>query len=184
MSMHNGPRLRCIVALTAGSMLLGACVSLPENEVLESLDERTGDTVSRLSRPIELLATTPQGAADPFAYAAPFEVNRMGRRELYLWLSVPAPATGVQVLLDGEVVDLELVPAEGAPRPPYASPAPWHRSLIFALGESAGARLAAASDFGVLASPAQGSIAIRYSGTWDGPGIIASFLRSLGLSPQ
>ena len=69
---------------------LAGCASVPENAVSERLDERTGTTVTTMQKPIELVSTEPRGSnSDPFAYLAPFETNRMGRRELFLWIAVP-----------------------------------------------------------------------------------------------
>lgn len=66
------------------------CIGLPEQDVLEALDEATGTSLTRLARPIELLTVEPRGpGADPFAYVAPFETNRMGQRRAFLWIAVP-----------------------------------------------------------------------------------------------
>src|SRR5258708_7383237 len=71
--------------------LLGACAALPLSEpVSEKLDPDTATTVTVLRQPIELYSQTSRSKqTDPFAYIAPFETNRMGTRELFLWVSTP-----------------------------------------------------------------------------------------------
>ena len=81
---------------------LAGCASVPENAVSERLDERTGTTVTTMQKPIELVSTEPRGSnSDPFAYLAPFETNRMGQRELFLWIAVPDERGGASRLAEG-----------------------------------------------------------------------------------
>jgi hypothetical protein len=93
------------------ALMLSACVTTPGNEPLESLDERTGTTMTALRRPLELVAVDARAAgADPFAYVGTFETNRMGRRASYLWLAVPNEARvelGITLRLDtGETLEV------------------------------------------------------------------------------
>ena len=91
--------------------LLGGCATLPSEPVSEKLDPDTATTVTTLSQPIELLSQTNQGKqVDPFAYIAPFETNRMGTRDLFLWVSTPQTTgqlTQPRVLCNGQPLNLE-----------------------------------------------------------------------------
>ncbi len=54
---------------------------------------------------------------DPFAYIAPFETNRMGARDLFLWVSTPqeqGQLTQLQVLCNGQPLDLQPLSQDGA----------------------------------------------------------------------
>jgi hypothetical protein len=92
--------------------VLGACAALPPSEpVSEKLDPDTATTVTVLSRPIELFSQTSHSKqTDPFAYIAPFETNRMGARELFLWVSTPqaqGQLTQPQVMCNGQPLSLQ-----------------------------------------------------------------------------
>ena len=92
--------------------VLGACAAMPPSEaVSEKLDPDTATTVTVLSRPIELFSQTSHSKqTDPFAYIAPFETNRMGARELFLWVSTPqalGQLTQPQVMCNGQALNLQ-----------------------------------------------------------------------------
>lgn len=91
--------------------LLGACATVPTEPVSETLDPDTATTVTTLSRPIELLSQgTRDKQTDPFAYIGPFETNRMGAKELFLWVSTPqaqGELTQPQLLCNGQRVNLQ-----------------------------------------------------------------------------
>ena len=92
--------------------LLGACASMPtEGPVSEKLDPDTAVTVTTLSRPIELLSQSNRSKqTDPFAYIAPFETNRMGSRDLFLWVSTPQALGALsqpELLCNGQPVALQ-----------------------------------------------------------------------------
>lgn len=96
----------------AAVTLLGACATTPTEPVSETLDPDTATTVTTLSRPIELLSQGSRGdkQTDPFAYIAPFETNRMGAKELFLWVSTPqaqGELTQPQLLCNGQRVELQ-----------------------------------------------------------------------------
>jgi hypothetical protein len=97
----------CVAVAT----LLGACAAAPSEPVSERLDPDTATTVTTLSRPIELLSQTNRSKqTDPFAYIAPFETNRMGARDLFLWVSTPqaqGQLTQPQVLCNGQPLSLQ-----------------------------------------------------------------------------
>jgi len=92
--------------------VLGACAALPPTEpVSEKLDPDTATTVTVLSQPIELFSQSSRSKqADPFAYIAPFETNRMGAKELFLWVSTPqaqGQLTQPQVMCNGQPLSLQ-----------------------------------------------------------------------------
>jgi hypothetical protein len=100
---------RAVVCAVAA--VLGACATAPSEPVSEKLDPDTATTVTTLSRPIELLSHTSHSKQlDPFAYIAPFETNRMGARDLFLWISTPqaqGQLTQPQVLCNGQPLSLQ-----------------------------------------------------------------------------
>lgn len=117
------------------SGLIAACATAPAEPVQEQIDRDTATTVLRLGAPIELLATAPRERnADPFAYLAPFETNRMGERQLYLWASFAGDGMVMPAVHCGELVaTLAARLAGGMPpagmglsRLPYRAPAAWN----------------------------------------------------------
>src|ERR1700742_450261 len=97
-------------ALVAG-MLVAGCAALPPTEpVAEKLDPDTAVTVTVLSQPIEIYSQTSRSKqTDPFAYIAPFETNRMGSKELFLWVSTPQAQGALAqptVMCNGQAVAL------------------------------------------------------------------------------
>lgn len=133
------------LSLVALIVVLGACASTPSQPVIERLDPDTATTLTVINSPVELLAEATRGAAgDPFAYLAPFETDRMGKRALFLWMSAPAPEGArldTQLLCDGQ--SLVLQPVEGGiahlglAHAPYAAPAPWSLQWYFQLPQDA-----------------------------------------------
>jgi hypothetical protein len=123
-----------------GWAALSACAPLP-TEADERLDANTGTTVTVMPRPVELLIVRPAGTKnDPFAYLAPFETNRMGSHEMFLWISAPqiAGPLGVPKLFCGEneiplEVAKETLKDMGLSSAPYAMPAPWSMQWYFKL---------------------------------------------------
>jgi hypothetical protein len=92
--------------------VLGACAAMPKEEpVSEKLDPDTATTVTVLSQPIELFSQSSRSKqTDPFAYIAPFETNRMGTKELFLWVSTPqaqGQLTQPQVMCNGQPLSLQ-----------------------------------------------------------------------------
>jgi hypothetical protein len=84
--------------------------------VSEKLDPDTATTVTVLSEPIELFSQTHRNRqTDPFAYIAPFETNRMGSRDLFLWVSTPqalGELTQPQVICNGQPLSLQPLSAD------------------------------------------------------------------------
>jgi hypothetical protein len=123
----------------AGS--LTACAPLPTEADSERLDTGTGTTLTLMPRPVELIVTQPKATkTDPFAYLAPFETNRMGSHDMYLWVSAPqvaAPLGVPKVFCGNDLIPLEVaqpdLKAMGLSSPPYAMPAPWRAQWYFKL---------------------------------------------------
>lgn len=146
----NPPPLRRAIACAALlAAALAGCAARPANDVRELLDEATGTTLTRLEAPVELTTTAPRGAnSDPFAYVAPFETNRMGKRERWLWIAVPDERSDALVptltIGDSEVVLGSPVDrrSTGLAAPAYREPAPWSAQHLFRLDDAALAMLA------------------------------------------
>lgn len=110
LKLGNSSCLGIVICGVAGAFL-GACAAVPAEPVSEKLDPDTATTVTILNRPIELLSQTNRSKqTDPFAYIAPFETNRMGTRDLFLWVSTPqaqGQLTQPQVLCNGQPLSLQ-----------------------------------------------------------------------------
>jgi hypothetical protein len=122
-------------------LALAACATAPTEEESQRLDSSTGTTVTLMPRPVEFIIDRTRGPkTDPFAYLAPFETNRMGAHELFLWVSAPQVAAplGVPQVYCGEQL-IQLEPANmglrgmGLSDPPYKLPAPWSTQWYFKL---------------------------------------------------
>ena len=132
-------RWTLLAICAAGS--LSACAPLPTEADSERLDSGTGTTVTVMPRPVELIVTQPKATkTDPFAYLAPFETNRMGSHDMYLWVSAPqvaAPLGVPKVFCGDELLPLEVAQVDlkgmGLSSPPYALPAPWSAQWYFKL---------------------------------------------------
>jgi hypothetical protein len=116
--------------------LLAACVTPAIDAVQERIDEATGTTITRLAVPVELLAAEPGGrGAGPYAYAAPFETNRMGERRAYLWIAAPA-SDGAAFVAECGTLAIPVPDAAsalqslGLARMPYLSPAQWYAARV------------------------------------------------------
>lgn len=117
------------------------CAAVPnDSPVVEQLDTQTGMTIARLGRPIELYRESAmRDSAVRFAYLAPFETNRMGTRDLYLWVAVPIEfvegAPPPIVAADGMPLVLG-APSRGADTAgmradPYPLPTPWSTAWYY-----------------------------------------------------
>jgi hypothetical protein len=140
--------MRISTAGTVGAFLvvmlaavLAGCATAPTDAEAERLDTNTGTTVTVMPKPLELIVDKARGTkTDPFAYVAPFETNRMGSHELYLWVSAPQIAGQLETpqVFCGESA-LALEKYEGTPREmglssaPYKAPAPWSAQWYFKL---------------------------------------------------
>lgn len=132
-------RTLALALLVTGA--LTACAAAPADEESERLDTNTGTTVTVMPRPVEFITDRPRGPrTDPFAYLAPFETNRMGDHDLFLWVSAPQVEGTLavpQVFCGEEQIQLEEMSADikaiGLSGPPYKLPAPWSAQWYFKL---------------------------------------------------
>jgi len=139
--------------------LAAACSSGPASKVVDRLDQSTGTTVIVLAKPAELVTAENRGpSGDPFAFAAPFVVDRMGNREQYLWVSVPedngTPST-VRVLCGDQPLELSPVRLDMSrlqlSKPPYPQVAPWSGDRYYRLSDAALGCLANAQSMSIEA---------------------------------
>jgi hypothetical protein len=122
-------------------LTLSGCATPSVEAESERLDTNTGTTLTVLPKPIELIVDKARGTkTDPFAYMAPFETNRMGSHEVFLWVSAPQVAgpLGLPQVFCGETaMSLEkydgTVKDMGLSTPPYKAPAPWSAQWYFRL---------------------------------------------------
>jgi hypothetical protein len=173
----SGVAFLAALTLASGALLMGCASALPEPES-ERLDENTGTTLTVMPKPIELVvAQTRGGRNDPFAYLAPFETNRMGSHELYLWVSAPqvaGPLEVPQVFCGDSQIALEKF--EGTPRDmglsgaPYKQPAPWSMQWYFRLTGEVLDCLSSAPRIQVITQAAEGE---RDSYVAEGPALSA-----------
>jgi hypothetical protein len=177
-----------LLAASSLAPLLGGCAAVPANAVAEQLDERTGTTVTRIERPIELVSTEPRGNnTDPFAYLAPFETNRMGQRQLYLWVAVPDERGGARppVVLAGSEI-LHMVSKGSDPKSlalaafPYPNPAPWSAIHAYEIDEATLRSLAGTASIDVSVRYADEHV-IRFTGAPRPADLLQQFVRNLGL---
>jgi hypothetical protein len=138
--------------LVLAALMLAGCASVGGGgQSTEKLDERTGVTLTRQSAPLEFYASEPQAGLDEssFAWFGALEVNRMGVRHLFVWVSVlpgraqsaapqPEPVKG-PLRLHVLAGDVDLAPEYVASQPsdvglsgtPYKRPADWARDGYF-----------------------------------------------------
>jgi hypothetical protein len=130
-----------VAFLATFAMAAVGCATAPTAGEDERLDTTTGTTVTVMPKPVELIVDKARGGkTDPFAYLAPFETNRMGSHELFLWVSAPqvAGALGEPQVFCGES-QIPLEKFEGSMRDiglsgsPYKTPAPWSVQWYFRL---------------------------------------------------
>ena len=142
--MRPNVKLSSIPAATAliTFLMLSACETTPSQPVSERLDPDTATTVTVIKKPIELIGAGAHGpTGNPFAFIAPFETDRMGKRAMYLWMSAPS-AAGVkqqqpQLICDGHALALAPLDGDishiGLSSAPYPAPVPWDTQWYFQL---------------------------------------------------
>lgn len=161
---------------------LTACAAQPQGPVNERLDQGTGTTTQVLDRPVELLVEGSRGALnDPFAYLGPFETNRMGEREVYLWVAAPqgdSPLALPQLECDSQPLPAAAFAGNlselGLTQPPYAQPAPWSAQWYFRLPAAAVECLGTARELAVVTRDAAGQRR-RYSAAAEAFPSLAAF---------
>jgi hypothetical protein len=152
-------RLARFAAVSLAALTLAACASLPEDApVVEQLDAETGATVTRLGHPVELYRETPVlDATGRFAFVAPFETNRMGTRDLYLWIAVPIDsppdAAPPSVTVGGNALNLappgRAADFAGLKNSPYKLPTPWSSAYYYKIDPATVALLGDARDVAI-----------------------------------
>lgn len=172
------------------SATLAGCATPAVDPVLEALDERDGTTITRLAGPLTFIAEAPRSSgSDPFAFLAPFESNRMGKRRMHLWVAVPveskADVTAV-IWNDG----VELLRASGpidssdrdaaAVRAPYPGTAAWQRHFVVDLNADMLATLAQAATLTIEMRFADGH-SERFASEKPTQAPLQEFRRRLGL---
>jgi len=174
------PRWAPSGALLAVCLCLTACTPWAAQPVLEKLDTVSGLTVIALAKPAQLTTERNRGPdRDPFAFLAPFETDRMGSRELYLWASVPQDKGSVQhmeILCDDQPLALRRLEGRptGVSRSPYPLPAPWSSEWYFSLPDGALQCLAGARTVSVVAQ-LSGEVEDRFHSWPDAVKSLAAF---------
>ncbi len=168
-------QLRIGVAVVAAT--LAACAPVGTSNVREQLDERTGVTVTTMAAPLEFFSPLPERGlqAASFASLGPVEINRMGQRQTYLWLSVlpgedererntggTRPELKLQIFAAGTALEPAYVTADGREiglgQRVYERPADWIGEAFYLISAPQLAQLAAAGALLLeLSAPAQES---------------------------
>jgi len=145
-----------IVALLASVMLSGCATGEPLSSSLDS----NGVTVVTLDDPIVLARPVRQlaAAARDYAYLGPVELNRMGKRDYYLWVGLastvdrklidvtPADVHALTLLINGLPMTLPLVEwAKDPDQPPYKTSAPLYATFAARISLDQILRIAGAS---------------------------------------
>ena len=156
-----------VATATITLLMLSACETTPLQPVSERLDPDTATTVTVIKKPIELIGAGAHGpTGNPFAFFAPFETDRMGKRAMYLWMSAPT-AAGVkqqqpQLICDGHALALAPLDGDishiGLSSAPYPAPVPWDTQWYFQLPQEgleclAAAQLVAVETYGANGVP-------------------------------
>ena len=187
-------RIRQIrVVLLCG--LLAGCAHSSVKPV-ESLDERTGITVTSLKKSIELLPSAQFAAlashiGTSFAYMGPVEWNRSGEFSYGLWVHI-APGNGAQfgdihaadaltLTLDDGPVALTLLETAKLGREPYPQAVSWGQTAYFTLKFETLRRMAASRKLELDVRAADGSV-IGFSATVDMRAALTEYVQSRGLT--
>ena len=156
-----------VATATITLLMLSACETTPSQPVSERLDPDTATTVTVIKKPIELIGAGAHGpTGNPFAFFAPFETDRMGKRAMYLWMSAPTAAAvkqqQPQLICDGHAVALAPLDGDishiGLSSAPYPAPVPWDTQWYFQLPQEgleclAAAQLVAVETYGANGVP-------------------------------
>jgi hypothetical protein len=154
-------QLRSCVAVLAAT--IAACAPVGSSNLREQLDERTGVTVTSMAAPLEFFSPLPERGlqAASFASLGPVEINRMGQRQTFLWLSVlpgesererstggTRPELKLQIFAAGTALEPAFVTEDareiGLGQRVYDRPADWIGEAFYAISAAQLAQLAAA----------------------------------------
>lgn len=188
-------RTRLIPVVILFGLLFG-CAGQPSIKPVESLDERTGVTVTSLKKSIELLPSAQFSALAPhngtsFAYMGPVEWNRSGEFSYGLWVHI-APGNGAQIgdihapdaltlTLDDGPVALTLLQAAKLGREPYPTAVSWGQTAYFNLPIETLRRMAASRKLELDIRAADGAV-IAFSALVDMRAVLAEYVQSRGLN--
>ncbi len=188
-------RLRPIPAVLLAGLLSG-CAAQPSIKPVESLDERTGMTVTSLEDSIELLPSAQfvalaGGKGTTFAYMGPVEWNRSGEFSYGLWVHI-APGSGVQpgdihaaealtLILDDGPLTLSLIETPILGRDPYKQVASWGQTAYFDLTVATLRRMAASRKLELDVRAADRSI-IAFTAATDMRAALSEYVQSRGLT--
>jgi hypothetical protein len=188
-------RTRLIPVVILFGLLIG-CAGQPSIKPVESLDERTGVTVTSLEKSIELLPSAQFSALAPhngtsFAYMGPVEWNRSGEFSYGLWVHI-APGNGAQfgdihapdaltLTLDDGPVALTLLQAAKLGREPYPTVVSWGQTAYFNLTIETLRRMAASRKLELDVRAADGAV-IAFSALVDMRAALAEYVQSRGLT--
>jgi hypothetical protein len=175
-----------------------ACAPVNGDNVRERLDERTGVTVTSMDAALQFYSPQPERGlqATSFAYLGPIEINRMGQRQTYLWLSVllgeeerdrDSPPTQLvlqlRVLADGATLEPQPVSSDrgeiGLGHRVYERPADWVGEAYYAISSEQLAQLAAA-DTMMLEIVVPGAEPRRYEAWKADLSGLRSFVKRIG----
>ena len=174
--------------------LLSGCAGQPSVMPVESLDERTGITVTALKEPIELLPSAQFVASHKgttFVFMGPVEWNRSGEFSYGLWVHI-APGNGAQpgdihetqaltLTLDDGALVLSLIEPSKLGREPYKQVASWGQTAYFSLTVETLRRMAASRKLELDARAPDGSI-IAFTAVADMRAALTEYVRSRGLT--
>jgi hypothetical protein len=191
--MHMHSRLIHVIFLFG---LLIGCAGQPSIKPVESLDERTGETVTSLKKSIELLPSAQFSALAPhngtsFAYMGPVEWNRSGEFSYGLWVHI-APGNGAQfgdihaadaltLTLDDGPVALTLLETAKLGSEPYPQVVSWGQTAYFTLTIETLRRMAASRKLELDVRATDGAV-IAFSALLDMRAALAEYVQSRGLT--
>ncbi|MEP6883425.1 MAG: hypothetical protein ABJC66_01620 [Gammaproteobacteria bacterium] len=179
-------------------MLFGLLAGCAQSSVkpVESLDERTGVTVTSLKEPIVLvpgakLAAQAEGKHISFAYMGPVEWNRSGEFSYGWWVHI-APGSGAQpgdihaadaltVILDDGAIALTAIGSVKLGREPYQPVASWGQTAYFNLTIDTLRRMATSRTLKLDVRAADGSV-IGFSAVADMRAVLTEYVQSRGLT--
>lgn len=172
-----GPRQKALCMLVFVTLVSACSVS---ESLVSRLDEATGVTVVSMEVPIVLARPTRLAvAARDYAYLGPVEINRMGRREYFLWVGLastvdrprvsepPPRAMTLALVVDGLPMIVPLTDWNpDLEAPPYDGTTPVYASLAGRASFDQIMRIAAAESVVVhIITDSGGSLDYRL---WDG----------------
>ena len=189
--MHMHTRLIAVIFLFG---LLTGCAGQPSIKPVESLDERTGVTVTSLKKSIELLPSAQFSALAPhngtsFAYMGPVEWNRSGEFSYGLWVHI-APGNGARfgdihtadaltLILDDGPVALTLLQTAKLGSEPYPQVVSWGQTAYFTLRIETLRRMAASRKLELDVRATDGAV-IGFSALVDMRAALAEYVHLTG----